>query len=247
MVASVDRVYRSQYCPVCHRNYSAGGTCPRCGEFLIATEVEERREISWSGHITADAIRAALGPEPERRDPEIGRGAEALLDHIHAAELDPAIRVELMPTPRSRVFISYVRDDSTVVDRLTADLRKARLHPWVDRIDVAGGQRWKPAIRKAIEEGAAAVVCFSSHYSARQKTYMNEELTLMIDELRQRPVDKSWFIPVRLDDCTIPGRSIGGGETLHDLQRIDLFPGWDQGVRRIVAALRPPTSMLKLL
>ena len=151
-----------------------------------------------------------------------------------------------MPDPRSRVFISYVRDDAVVVDRLAAALRKARLHPWVDRKDLAGGQRWKAAIRKAIQEGAGAVVCFSSHYSARQKTYMNEELTLMIEELRQRPTDKSWFIPVRLDDCTITDRSIGAGETLHDLQRIDLFPDWDDGVRRIVKALRPP-PFVKLL
>lgn len=75
---------------------------------------------------------------------------------------------------------------------------------------------------------------------------MNEELTLMIEELRQRPIDKSWFIPVRLDDCVIPDRPIGGGEYLHDLQRIDLFPDWDEGVRRIIAALRPP-HVLKLI
>ena len=69
---------------------------------------------------------------------------------------------------------------------------------------------------------------------------MNEELTLAIDELRKRPVSKSWFIPVLLDPVAIPDREIGGGETLHDLQWVDLSTGprtvsWEEGIRRIVA------------
>ena len=225
MAISVDRIYRFRYCPECDENFSVDRrSCPTCGGRLIGTAVEEHREIRWSGgHLSADAISAALGSEMHHPDPKIEWEPQGTMLNLH-----------------SHVFISYVRDDAAVVDRLTAALRKARLHPWIDRKNLAGGQRWKAAIRNAIQEGAGAVVCFSNHYSARQKTYMNEELTLMIDELRQRPTDKSWFIPVRLDDCTIPDRSIGGGETLHDLQRIDLFPDWDAGVRQIVAALCPP-------
>jgi len=66
---------------------------------------------------------------------------------------------------------------------------------------------------------------------------MNEELTVAIEELRQRPSGKSWFIPVRLDECDIPDRKIGGDEKLTDLQRVDLFPDWDSGVRRILQAM----------
>jgi hypothetical protein len=249
VVARVSLEYSSWRCPRC--GYVADDfvadlldECPRCRADLTPTLVREDREFSWTGpDPSVEFVRGVLDPQRAHRiDPSLLEKPEALVDNSSVGNRpEPNGRVvEAVPNPRSRVFISYVRDDSTVIDRLTADLRKARLRPWVDRNDLAGGQRWKAAIRKAIQEGSGAVVCFSSHYSARQKTYMNEELTLMIDELRQRPIDKSWFIPVRLDDCTIPDRSIGGGETLHDLQRIDLFPDWDEGVRRIVAALRPP-------
>lgn len=33
---------------------------------------------------------------------------------------------------------------------------------------------------------------------------MNEELTLVIDEYRLRPPDKTWLVPVRLDDVELP-------------------------------------------
>jgi hypothetical protein len=58
------------------------------------------------------------------------------------------------------------------------------------------------------------VACFSREYAMRAKSYMNEELTLDIDELRQRPANKTWFIPVLLSDGDIPDRNIGAGETL---------------------------------
>ncbi len=51
---------------------------------------------------------------------------------------------------------------------------------------------------------------------------MNEELTVAIEELRLRPTDRAWFIPVLLDDCEVPDRSIGAGETLRTLQWIKL-------------------------
>jgi len=186
--------------------------------------MREDREIRWTdGYPGLDLIRATLDPEKAR----VSRAA------IRKTQ-------DEMPNPRSHVFISYVRQDAAAIDRLAADLRNAGLLPWVDRMNLVGGQRWKGAIRKAIQDGAGVVVCFSSNYSSRSKTYMNEELTLMIDELRRRPTDKSWFIPVRLDYCAIPDRTISGVETLHDLQHIDLFPDWDEGLRKLVIALQNP-------
>jgi hypothetical protein len=225
VVASVTRYVTVWRCPECGDNILDGRRrCPACGVRPIRTSVREDRLISWSGvHPSPAAIRAVL-------DPETVPAVKTAIQNIE----------DSMPAPRSHVFISYVRRDAAAVDRLAADLRNAGLHPWVDRTALVGGQRWKGAIRKAIQEGSGVVVCFSTNYSSRSKTYMNEELTIMIDELRQRPADKSWCIPVRLDDCAIPDRTISQVETLHDLQHIDLFPDWDQGVRELVTALRNP-------
>jgi TIR domain len=95
----------------------------------------------------------------------------------------------------SHVFISYVHDNSEVIQRLSASLEAHGVNVWLDRNDIKPGSLWKSANRDAIREGAFFIACFSREYHDRPKTYMNEELTLAIEELRQRPTDRAWFIP----------------------------------------------------
>ena len=52
------------------------------------------------------------------------------------------------------VFISYVRENSDVVDRLADELRACGIKVWIDRDDIAPGQYWKDAISEAIQKGA---------------------------------------------------------------------------------------------
>jgi hypothetical protein len=138
----------------------------------------------------------------------------------------------------SHVFISYVRENEQDVERLCDELRQRGIEPWRDREQIQPGQRWRQAIRHAIEDGAFFLACFSTEYTTRDSTYMNEELTLAIDELRQRPTDRAWFIPVLLSNCSLPDRDIGGGETLRDLQWVALWEGWQEGIRRIVSTVK---------
>jgi hypothetical protein len=57
--------------------------------------------------------------------------------------------------------------------------------------------------------------------------------------LRLRQPEQPWLIPVRLDDCQIPDRDLGGGRRLSSLHWIDLFDGgFDEGAARLVAAIR---------
>ena len=120
------------------------------------------------------------------------------------------------------VFISYVRENSEIVQRLRDILQTYGIEVWLDKEQLRPGHRWADAIRDAISEGAFYIACFSHAYNERSKTYMNEELTLAVEELRQRPTDHSWFIPVLLDNCEVPNRNIGGGETLRSLQWVNL-------------------------
>ena len=116
------------------------------------------------------------------------------------------------------VFISYVSENIEIVDRLYQELKLHGIEVWRDRDNIAPGLRWKREIRRAIQQGAFFIACFSKEYDERDQTYMNEELAIAIEELRQRPIDQAWFIPVKLNECEIPDRDIGGGETLRDLQ-----------------------------
>ena len=139
------------------------------------------------------------------------------------------------------VFISYVSENISenieVVDRLCQELRLHGIQVWRDRENIPPGHRWKREIKRAIQQGAFFIACFSKEYDERYKTYMNEELTIAIEELRQRPHDRIWFIPVKLNECEIPDRVIGGGEILEDLQCVYLYEDWDDRIRRILGVI----------
>ena len=132
------------------------------------------------------------------------------------------------------VFISYCHENKTIVDRLCEALASQDIHIWLDRDNIGPGMLWKQAIQQAIQHGDFFIACFSTEVNARSQTYMSEELKVAIKELHQRPVDKVWFIPVKLNECEIPEIDIGGGETLRNLQYVDLHRNWDVGIQRLL-------------
>ncbi|ANZ40195.1 hypothetical protein BBK82_33365 [Lentzea guizhouensis] len=123
-----------------------------------------------------------------------------------------------------RVFISYVREDSEAVDRLCAALEAARIPVWRDRTALGPGDAWKVKIREAVRTGSIVfLACFSSNSRAKEKSYMNEELTLAVEEFRQMPPGRTWLIPVRFDAGEVPHWDLGAGRALGDLNHSDLF------------------------
>jgi TIR domain len=76
-------------------------------------------------------------------------------------------------------FISYVRENKGIVDRLARDLRATGVNVWLDRNDIMPGQWWKDAINEAIQKGASFIACFSKELNERQETYMHGELRLV--------------------------------------------------------------------
>ena len=135
------------------------------------------------------------------------------------------------------VFISYVREDFANVDKLAEKLRHAGVQVWLDRTDLNVGDRWKDSIRAAIRDRDYFIACFSPAYASRKRTYMNEELAIAIDELRLRPRDRSWFLPITLGSAEIPAHPIGAGETLQDLHHIDLSSNWEDGLVRLMRVI----------
>lgn len=145
------------------------------------------------------------------------------------------------------VFISYVREDATQVDRLAADLRSSGVHVWTDRERIYPGQAWRTAIENAIQTGAFFLACFSENYYLRDHTYMDEEIDLALAEMERRPLYRGWFIPVRLDTTRYAPRSRTLGEALDHLQWADLATNWSVAVAQIAAVVTgvggkiPPT------
>lgn len=157
-----------------------------------------------------------------------GSDNEISEEHILIKEsiLHPIETIEDVPY----VFISYMQDDSTIVDQLQQDLAKLGIQTWKDRDKLYPGMRWKSAIRNAVKDGAYFIACFSRSGENRSRSYMFEELNLAIEELRMRPKNRTWFLPIKLNECDVPDWDIGGGETLHDIQYLELYGDWSKGI-----------------
>lgn len=140
------------------------------------------------------------------------------------------------------VFISYVREDSDAVDALCAILEAAQIPYWRDRSSLGPGDAWRAKIREAIRDGSLVfLACFSDNSRAKDRSYMNEELTLAIEEFRKMPPGRTWMIPVRFDEGNVPDWDLGAGRTLGDLNYCDLF-----GPRHVASAAGLVTTILRL-
>ena len=167
-----------------------------------------------------------LRPAPESRKRRREAFRARLINHVNM-ELKHAREMK-------HVFISYCHENKADVDRLRQALAAHDIHIWINSDNIGPGTSWKPAIQQAIQHGDFFIACFSAEVNARSQTYMHEELTVAIEELHRRPVDKAWFIPVKLNECEIPDIDIGGDETLQDLQYVDLHENWDAGIQRLL-------------
>jgi hypothetical protein len=58
-------------------------------------------------------------------------------------------------------FISYVRENQDIIDRLAKNLQGLGIQIWLDRKDIKPGQWWKDSINDAIQKGAFFIACFS--------------------------------------------------------------------------------------
>jgi hypothetical protein len=192
----------------------------------------------------ASEVAASLGTGPEGhvtpdRFASTGKGSKITIDEerlIALLEVAGGSR-----KPNRWVFVSYVRDDSAVVDQLCADLENAGVRTWRDIDQLLPGDDWKLAIRRAIEGGSGFIACFSRRSEDRSSSYMREELMLAIEQLRLRPADSGWFMPVLLDDVTPPDTKVGAGRTLRDLH----FIRWEEPRSRALKALLAAIGRLR--
>jgi len=139
---------------------------------------------------------------------------------------------------KKHVFISYCHDNRDEVAALRADLMAAGEPVWWDE-DILPTQDWQTAIREAMQDSYAVVLCLSSEAQAWAESGIYPEALDAIGFYRNYPPGSIFLIPVRLSECTVPPIEIDAIRTLDRLQYVDLFPP-DQrrgGVQRLVQAL----------
>jgi hypothetical protein len=136
-----------------------------------------------------------------------------------------------VPRQLPQVFIAYGKEDAGHARRLYHNLAAVGFSPWMDERKLLPGQNWPRAIEAAIETSDFFLACYSEN-SVSKKGGFQAEVRYALDCARQIPLDEIFLIPVRLSPCRMP-RSIQ-----REVQYVDLFPDWIDGLTRLVTMLR---------
>lgn len=112
-----------------------------------------------------------------------------------------------------RAFLCHASDDKPVIREIYSMLKQDKVIPWLDEVDILGGQNWDLEIRRAVRKSDVILVCLSSS-SVGKESYIQKEIRFALDIADEKPEDTIFIIPIRLDDCEIP-------ESLRKWQWID--------------------------
>ncbi len=163
---------------------------------------------SSTSHYVAQIVRRCLE-----------EGSSVEIDGLGVFQSDGGSGYEFVARACPKVFLGYVEEDRNLVDRLYDDLEARGVSPWLDRRKLLPGQNWPRAIEEAIETSDFFIACFS-RLSVRKKGSFQAEIRFALDCARRVPLDEAFLIPVRLDECAVPGK------IRREIQYIDLFPDW---------------------
>jgi hypothetical protein len=102
----------------------------------------------------------------------------------------------------------------------------------MDKVDLVGGEEWRPAIQKAIRESHFFVACVSKHWIPTnpqdRKRFFRREIQTALDVLPELAQGDIFVIPIRLEECEVP-------DNLSLFQWIDYFQndGWERLLKSI--------------
>lgn len=157
-------------------------------------------------------------------------GSRVDIDGLGSFRLNSHGEVRFSPTGRPRIFIAYVHEDAEIALRLYRDLEAHGLAPWMDSQKLLPGQNWPRAIEEAISVSEYFIACLSTR-SVLKRSQFQAELRYALDCAARMPLDRTFLLPVRFDDCRVPNR------IQREFQYVNLFPDWDAGLERLLPTL----------
>jgi hypothetical protein len=129
------------------------------------------------------------------------------------------------------VFVSYSHSDAEFVDRLAAELIRARKPVWVDRYELRAGDSLIGRIQEEISRAGAMLVVLSE--ASVNSEWCKKELSAgLIRELDEKRVV---VIPVLIEECTVP-------MFLRDKRYADFRANFAEGLGEILEALAGVTN-----
>jgi internalin A len=128
-----------------------------------------------------------------------------------------------------RIFISYAHADREEVLKIHQAIKQAGYDPWIDKYDIAVGEKWERAIEKAVKNCTLFVACISNN-SFDRRGWIQREINYALEQLPALLPDDIFIIPLRLEDTkkTLP-------ERLESLQALNYFE--PDGSERLLKAI----------
>jgi len=105
--------------------------------------------------------------------------------------------------PITLVFLSYAKEDKTMVEFVMKNLHDNGVTTWYDNKDLLPGDLWEEKILNGIDK-ADYVFVFLSSKTLNRAGYKNKELRYILDQYSLKPFGKKYIIPILLDDCNPP-------------------------------------------
>jgi V8-like Glu-specific endopeptidase len=130
------------------------------------------------------------------------------------------------------VFLCHSSGDKERVRQLHERLTADGVRCWFDEEDLLPGQDWESEIGRAIRRCRFVLACISNS-SISKRGFVQKELRLALDVADEQPLESTFLIPVRLEECELP-------ERLKRWQAADLFK--PEAYERLRRALLPKES-----
>ncbi len=140
--------------------------------------------------------------------------------------------IEKVSPQEKRVFISYENEDWETAVMLYNDLKSAGASPWAHHIDLLPGLNRKKVIREVIRNCRYFLKLLSSN-SLSIRGDATKEMKIALDITDEFPHSEIFIIPIRIDDCAPID------ESLKALYMVDLFPSYENGVKKILRVIVP--------
>jgi len=145
---------------------------------------------------------------------------------------------EFIMEKETNVFISYAREDHTIAYKIYNDLKKLGIKVWIDKEELRPGEKWKTTIKQTIKSSSHFLALFSPN-SLSKKGFVQKEVKIAIEVLDELPDSEIYFIPIRLNECKI------ADEKLQDIQWVDFFPSYDEGLNQVLRVLKPESKSVQ--
>lgn len=126
-----------------------------------------------------------------------------------------------------KIFISYARTDSPIVDVLYDSLVRVGFDVWRDKERLFAGDHYRMKIDQAIDEAHVVILCLSENFSNKEGV-IQAEVRRALDKAKEKLEETTFLIPVRLDNSEPPF-------SLRELHWVNFYEdgGWEEILKSI--------------